>query len=227
MFRILKNIKYKLATLFLIFKMNGSASAQTPSANFESEINYYRQADIAGDLFPHPILFIGSSSIKNWKDLDSSFEGYNCLNRGFGGSTISDVIYYADDVIFNHDPKQIVLYCGENDFAKDSASAATVFLRFYDLYSLIRNKFPDVPIVYISIKPSPAKERMLYQINDYNKLIKDFVSNQTNIVYADVYSKMIGSNGQPDRSLFYEDMLHMNEKGYAVWNEALRPFLIN
>ena len=124
MFNILKNIKYKLASLLLIIKMQGVVTAQVSSGNFETEINYYRQADSTEEIPPHPVLFIGSSSIKNWIGLDSLFTGYNVINRGFGGSTIDDLIFYADDVIFNHDPRQIVIYCGENDFAKDSVAAS-------------------------------------------------------------------------------------------------------
>ncbi|MFI5171376.1 MAG: GDSL-type esterase/lipase family protein [Chitinophagales bacterium] len=227
MHRIFRNIKYKLAGLFLVFKMHGSATAQIADNNFDAEINYYKQADSSAELPAAPVLFIGSSSIKNWIGFDTCFKDIPVLNRGFGGSTLTDQIFYAEDIILKHQPQQIVMYCGENDFAQDSVSASTVFIRFYDLYQLIRNKFPEVPIVFISIKPSPSKINMLSSIREFNLLVGEFITHEQNIVYADVYSKMLNSDGKPDASLFYDDMLHMNEKGYHVWNEVVRPLIIS
>ena len=36
---------------------------------------------------------------------------------GFGGSTLVDVIRYSYHVILPYHPKQVVIYCGENDLA--------------------------------------------------------------------------------------------------------------
>lgn len=225
---ILKNIKYKIASLFLLFKVQGEANAQLTASIFEPEINYFRQVDMANKIPAHPILFIGSSSIKNWVKIDSAFEGYNVLNRGFGGSTLPDVINYAGDVILKYDPKQIVIYCGENDFANtDTISPKTVFNRFMKLYNVIRDQYPEVPIVYISLKPSPAKTNMMQKIMLYNNMVAIFSLKEKNLTYADVYSKMMAADGKPDSSLFYADKTHMNAKGYDVWNAVVRPMLIN
>lgn len=225
---ILKNIKYKIASLLLLFKVHGEADAQLTASIFEPEINYYRQVDMTNKIPVHPILFIGSSSIKNWVKMDSAFAGYSVLNRGFGGSTLPDVINYANDVILKYDPKQIIIYCGENDFANsDTISPKTVFNRFMKLYTVIREKYPEVPIVYISLKPSPAKVNMMQKIIVYNNMVALFSLKEKNLTYADVYSKMLAADGKPDSSLFYGDKLHMNEKGYDVWNGVVRPLLIN
>jgi len=210
----------------MLFKIPG-ASAQTGAANFEPEIGYYRQVDTTMGLPDKPILFAGSSSIKNWQNFDSVFNGYVVLNRGFGGCTINDVIYYADDVLLKYDPKQIVLYVGENDFAaSDSINASEVFSRFKKLYSLIRNKYPEVPVVYLSLKPSPAKYYMFSKIAAYNQQVKDFIATQQNIVFVDLFSAMLDLDGNPDPTLFYDDMTHMNLKGYAIWNNIVTPLLI-
>jgi lysophospholipase L1-like esterase len=36
---------------------------------------------------------------------------------------------------------------------------------------------------------------------------------------------MLGSDGRPRRELFLDDGLHLNDKGYAVWNAVLAPLL--
>ncbi len=228
MMKLFENIRYKIASLFLLFRIHGDVSGQmTVEGNFEPEINYYRQVDTVGQLPENPILFIGSSSIKNWIKLDSVFVGYPILNRGFGGSTFEDVINYADDVILKYDPKQIVIYCGENDFAAvDTITPEIVFSRFVNLISVIRNKYTDVPIVYISLKPSPSKINMMHKIIAFNSMVAVYSAQQNNITFANIYSRMLTPDGQPDTSYFYDDKLHMNEKGYGVWNEVVRPLLV-
>ena len=141
--------------------------------------------------------------------------------------TFEDVINYADDVILKYDPKQIVIYCGENDFAAvDTISPEIVFSRFVNLISVIRNKYTDVPIIYISLKPSPSKINMMHKIIAFNTMVAVYSAQQSNITFANIYSRMLTPDGQPDTSYFYDDKLHMNEKGYAVWNEVLRPLLV-
>ena len=44
-----------------------------------------------------------------------------------------------------------------------------------------------------------------------------------NTGFTDVYTPMLGTDGQPDASLFREDMLHMTPAGYAIWTKALAP----
>lgn len=220
-------IRYKLAGLLLLLKFHSPVSAQNAGGLFDAEINYYRGIDSIVQLPENPILFIGSSSIKNWLGFDSVFAGYPVLNRGFGGAQIYDVIYYADDVLLKYDPKQIVIYVGENDFAKsDSVSAEIVYGRFQELYLITRNKFPEVPILYLSIKPSPAKHDRMDKIKFYNHLVNDFIAMQNNITYVDVYSSMLIGDGKANRDLFYDDMTHMNANGYAVWDEMVKPLLL-
>ncbi len=104
---------------------------------------------------------MGSSSFRMWKNVQQDFPGYTIINRGFGGSSLPDVINYADEIIFPYEPKQIVIYCGENDLAaSDTVTAQMVVDRFKALFFLIRDRMPDVPVVFVSIKPSPSREKL-------------------------------------------------------------------
>ena len=221
-------IRIRLAGLLLLFRIPSGGSAQVAADTFDAEIDYYRQLDTTQQLPEHPILFIGSSSVKNWYAFDSVFSGYVVLNRGFGGSQLTDIIHYAPDVILKYDPKQIVIYAGENDFAKsDSVSASTVFSRFKELYDTIRRTYPDIPVLCMSVKPSPAKRHMMRKIETYNQLLRDFTNTESNLTFVDVYAAMLRGDGKPDRELFLSDMTHMNEKGYEAWNELLLPLLLH
>ena len=194
---------------------------------FFDEIQLFKLED---SIMPPPqnaILFVGSSSFKKWTDMQSYFPGYTVINRGFGGSALPDVIRYANDIIFRYNPKEIVIYCGENDFANDSTvSSETVFNRFKTLYNLIRGKMSDVQIVYISIKPSPSRRQYWKRMIIANEMIKNFISKQSNTSFIDVFSLMLNANNQPKPEIFLSDSLHMNANGYAIWKKAIEPYLV-
>lgn len=143
-------------TLVLSFGLS-AFQIKTEAQAFAGEIKAFKQQDSVSFPPKGAILFVGSSSFRFWTDVDQYFPGYTIINRGFGGSSFPDVIRYAPDIIFPYQPKQIVIYCGDNDFAaSDSVSSQTVFGRFKELFTLIRAKMPDVNIVFVSMKPSPT-----------------------------------------------------------------------
>ena len=108
---------------------------------FWADIQNFKKQDSVSFPSKNAILFIGSSSFTKWKDVQDYFPGYTIINRGFGGSTLLDQIRYANDIIFPYEPKQIVIYCGENDLASsDTVTAEMVVDRFKELYKMIRNK---------------------------------------------------------------------------------------
>jgi lysophospholipase L1-like esterase len=43
--------------------------------------------------------------------------------------------------------------------------------------------------------------------------------------FVDTFTPLLGPDGQPDPTLFLEDNLHLNEKGYARWKVVLEPLL--
>ena len=216
----------RILTLLLIF-LCIEAVAQNPKPAFWQDIQNFRKQDSIQAPPAHPILFIGSSSFTRWTDVQDYFPGYNILNRGFGGSTLADVLRYEEDVIFKYDPKQIVVYCGENDIASsDTITAATVFNRFQNLYSEIRAIYPNVPVVYISLKPSPSRWYLKEKAMAVNDLIEKFLKNQNNAEFVSVWNDMLGPDGKPIPGLFVEDNLHMNAKGYAIWQKKIQPVLV-
>jgi lysophospholipase L1-like esterase len=217
-------MKNLIALVCCIVVAFNSAKAQQP---FYDEIQNFKKQDSTNPPPQNAILFVGSSSFRKWTDVQSYFPGYTIINRGFGGSSLPDVIRYANDIIFPYHPKEIVIYCGENDFAaSDNTSAEMVFERFKTLYAIIRSKMPDVPVVFISIKPSPSRRKYWPKMIEANQMIKDFIGMQKNASYVDVYKPMLNEDGQPKPEIFLEDSLHMNANGYAIWQKAIQPYLI-
>ena len=216
-----------MKTGFLLVGLLVGAKLIAQQFPFYDEIRDFRKQDSLHKPAEHSILFVGSSSFRKWTDVQDYFPGYTIINRGFGGSSIPDVIRYQEDVIFKYKPEQIVFYCGENDFAaSDTVSVATVVKRFTTLFTTIRQRLPGVPFVFVSIKPSPSRIHLRSKFEEANKDIREFLSRQKNAVFVDVFPLMLDANGQPRKELFLDDMLHMKPEGYKIWQKALMPYLL-
>lgn len=205
----------------------GLASAQTPARPFEKEVAAFARQDSLQPPPSNPILLIGSSSFTKWTNVQQYFPGYAILNRGFGGSSLTDLIYFAPQILFAYSPRQIIVYCGENDLAASPpASPREVLSRFKQLYRLIRKQWPSVPIVYISIKPSPARWQLESSFVEANERLKGYIQKQNNIRFLDVHTAMLTTGGETRPELYIGDHLHMNEKGYEIWKNLLFPLLL-
>lgn len=194
---------------------------------FKEDVAAFKKQDSVSFPAAGQILFVGSSSFTMWKNVQDDFPGYEILNRGFGGSSLTDLIYYAEDVILKYNPKQIVIYCGENDFAgNDSLYPAQVADRFKQLFSIIRRRYKKVPVAYITMKPSPSRKHLMAKFNVANVMIKEFLRKKKKTKFIDVYHAMLQNDGSPREDIFLEDKLHMNAKGYAIWQKIIQPYLI-
>ena len=209
--------------IFIALIISHHTKAQPP---FYDEIQNFKKQDSINPPPQHAILFVGSSSFNLWKDVQTYFPNYTIINRGFGGSSLTDVIRYANDIIFPYHPKEIVIYCGENDLAaSDTVSVQTVFDRFKTLFEIIRSKLGNEKIVYVSIKPSPSREKLMPEMEEANQLIKEFLEREKHTAFVDVYHLMLTEEYKPIPDIFRDDSLHMNAKGYAIWQKAIEPFL--
>lgn len=220
----MKMNKAFIALLFLLSAVIDKTLAQEPP--FYDEIKAFRAQDSVQFPPKNAILFIGSSSFNFWKDMPDYFPGYTLINRGFGGSSLPDVIRYAEDIIYPYQPKQIVIYCGENDLTDDKVTPQIVLERLKTLFGMVRGKFKNIPVVYVSIKPSPSRQHLMPRMVQANRLIREFLQTQKNAVFVDVYSKMLLPDGTPRKDIFIGDNLHMNAKGYAIWKKEIEPKLI-
>jgi lysophospholipase L1-like esterase len=210
----------------LLLACNTSKPDTKTNPPFWNDIQNFKKQDSIHFPPKNAILIIGSSSFTKWTDVQEYFPGYTIVNRGFGGSTLPDQIRYANDIIFPYKPKQIVIYCGENDLASsDSVTAQMVLDRFKKLFQMIREK-TNVPIAFISLKPSPSRRHLFPKMREGNQLIKDFLATQKNAVFIDVHQKMFNTLGEPFPEIFLSDSLHMNAKGYAIWKKEIQPYLI-
>ncbi len=218
-------LSWSLSLLFVSVRMFGQSQPSVAPPPFENEIRAFKKIDSATPPPRHPILFTGSSSIRLWDSLALHFPNKPVLQRGFGGSQLSDVLRYADRLIIPYRPKQIVLYAGENDIATGNLTGRQTYARFVALFRHVRRKLPSVSFVFISIKPSPSRRKFFPETDRANGLIKQYLAKQRNARFVDIRPVMLGTNGQPVPELFKADSLHMLPAGYQRWATVLRPYL--
>jgi len=201
-----------------------TALAQTQPYPFENEIRAFEASDKTNPPPKNAILFIGSSSIRMWKTLELEFPEYHVINRGFGGSQISNSIHFAERIVIPYQPRVIVFYAGGNDI-NAGKSAETVFNDFEMFVTKVREKLPRTKIAYISIAPNPARWLQLDRIREANRLIHDYTAKHAGLSFIDVFLPMLGSDGQPKAGIYLDDKLHMNARGYAIWKRVVSEHL--
>lgn len=194
------------------------------ATRFEPDIAAFEARDALAPPPRDAILFIGSSSIRFWQTLDADFPDRVTVNRGFGGSLLPDATRFAGRVIVPYRPSAIVLYAGDNDL-NEGHSPERVADDFRAFVARVRRDLPDVPIVYLAIKPSPARAALLPLVRDANARIATIATSMRAVTFVDVASPMLDDAGVPRAELFGPDALHMNAAGYALWRRLLAPVL--
>lgn len=215
----------KLILLLSILFISANTIAQ--ENQFTNEIKAFRKQDSIQNPQDGMLLFIGSSSFRLWKDVKSDFNNQNIVNRAFGGATLLDLIYFQNDVVLKYKPKKIFIYCGENDIASsEKVTPKMVFKRYKTFYKTLRKKFPNTPIIFVSLKPAISRWHMKDRMMATNKLISQFMKGKKNATFVNIWDDMI-ENGEPRKDIYIQDNLHMNAKGYAIWVEKMNALVNN
>jgi lysophospholipase L1-like esterase len=223
----INNVMERTSACFLIVLcISAVQPVQAQQPPFYKEIQEFKKQDSLSYPPKNAILLVGSSSFTKWTDVQTYFPNHTIINRGFGGSSLPDVIRYANDIIIPYRPKQVIVYCGDNDLASsDTVTAQMVVNRFKNLFQLIRKSLPSTNITFVSIKPSPSRARLMPKMKKVNATVQSFLSKQKNVAFINVFRPMLLPDGKPKPELFVADSLHMNGKGYAIWQKAMEPYL--
>jgi lysophospholipase L1-like esterase len=200
--------------------------AQEKAHRFEDRIQKFEAEDKVNGYDPEVIFFTGSSSIVIWKSLAEDMDPLPVINRGFGGSVIPDVLYFADRYLLPHKPEIMVLYSGDNDLANDHTKAEDVLKSFKELDRYLKKKLPDTRLFFISIKPSESRKKYWLEMSMANKMLDNYMAQDPRLTFIDVASAMIDQDGNIKKDIFLSDRLHMNEKGYVIWKSVIKPYLV-
>jgi lysophospholipase L1-like esterase len=203
-----------------------SLSAQE---HWRKDIEAFRRMDSISPPAQGKILFVGSSTFHLWRDYAAYFPAFTVANRGFGGSSLRDVLYFYEYLVKPHAPKQIVVYEGDNDLYRDDYTVAQFMNDVACFVHLTQICYPDCVVCFVSIKPSPVRRNLYAKYAEANRRLKEFCE-QTNrgVHFIDVWSLMVDENDEPreNKNYFLDDRLHLNAAGYALLAEAIKPYLI-
>ena len=194
-------------------------------SRWERWINHFEDQD-AVDMPPEgAVLFVGSSSIVFWKGLQETMAPLKVINRGFGGSQMSDLNEFRDRIVTKYKPRAIVIYEGDNDVAAGK-SVDEILAAYDDFIAHVEKELPQTDICFIAIKPSIAREQMWSTMVEVNAGLRKRADKSETRCYLDIAAPMMDSDGAIKTTIFVDDGLHMNEEGYAIWNLTVRPILI-
>jgi lysophospholipase L1-like esterase len=214
-----------LLLLAVVFSLTGCQSPKVkpdPAAvKWEATIQAFESADHDAPPPKGALLLAGSSSFRMWKSAAQDFPGKQVINRGFGGSQMSDLLYYTDRIVIPYEPVEILVYEGDNDLAAGE-SPEIIFNEFKEFTRIVLKALPASKVYFVAVKPSPSRTKLMGEMSKTNRLIADYCNGKERLEFIDVFTPMLNSDGQPRAELFVADQLHMNTTGYALWTKIVR-----
>lgn len=216
-----------LIALLVVCTPAAAQVADPDPARFAKDIALFEEWDRKNAPPKDAVLFVGSSTIRLWPTAER-FPDWPVINRGFGGSHISDVNHYLDRVVLKYDARVILFYAGDNDIG-NGKSPAQVLEDYQAFVSRVRAARPDAHIIFLPVKPSLARWTLWETMRTLNEMVRKYSATQPRLHYIDVAPPMLGSDGRPRPELFIEDGLHMSAAGYDLWTglvqKAVAPLL--
>jgi lysophospholipase L1-like esterase len=209
---------------FCLLGQTAAANKQPPEVRWAKEIAAFEAADQTNPPPRDAVLFIGSSSIRLWTKLAQAFPAHKVINRGFGGSQLSDSVAFVGRIVTPYKPRLVLLYAGDNDIASGKAPEG-VLGDFKAFAGRIHAALPGTRVAYIAIKPCPAREKFLDRVKAANQLIREYCATDNRLVFVDVFTPMLTAEGRPRADLCIKDGLHPNAQCYELWASILRPVL--
>jgi lysophospholipase L1-like esterase len=200
-----------------------ATTRRTGFAVWEKDIQAFEDKDRKSPPAKGQIVFVGSSSIRAW-DTKKYFPNLVTIQRGFGGSQVADSTHFADRIVIPYAPRVVVLYSGDNDIASGK-TPQRVLEDTQAFVAKIHAALPKTRIVYVAIKPSIARWKLIEKVRQANGLIEAFARTDPLVAFVDVDKPMIGPDGLPRKELFVQDGLHLSHEGYLLWSSLVLPHL--
>jgi len=198
------------------------AEAKKPN-RWEKNIQRFEASDKIKAPPKGKVLFLGSSSIVRW-NTDKLFPGHTTINRGFGGSQISDSLEFADRILIPYQPQTVVFYAGDNDIAA-GRSPAQVVDDYKALVATAHAALPKTKFVFVAIKPSTRRWNLWGKMKQANEAVAAFSKSDPRLEYLDIASGMLGADGKPKKELLAKDGLHLSDEGYKLWTSLAEPLI--
>ncbi len=225
--RFSRNPSLYVVAGFLVVGVPALVSGQVadPDATrFENAMATFARYDAKNSFPADATVFVGSSSIVGW-DTGDRFPGMPLINRGFGGSQMSDLVHYVEETVLRYTPRTVVVYEGDNDTSAGKRSQQ-LLEDYQEFVEAVLTAQPSTRVVILSIKPSLARWNVWPEMQASNAAIEAYSQTDARVDFVDVGTAMLGADGLPRPELFVRDGLHMTPAGYDVWDEIVMEALM-
>lgn len=187
------------------------------------------------------IVLIGDSITHHWAGLNSiggedatphfkaAFEGKRVLDLGFGWDRIQNMLWRVENgELSGLSPKTIIIMAGTNNMTgtKNARTndAKEIAEGLLNLVKSVKKKCPKAKIVVMGILPRAGKnDTMRSTAKEANRYLKKFAEKK-GLDFIDLSDKFVDESGERIKPL-YRDQVHLTPSGYAIWAEALKPYL--
>ena len=175
------------------------------------------------------LLFVGDSITEGWGNnavWQKTYGPLNAANFGIGGDTTEDVLWRLENgEVDGIAPKVAVVLIGTNNFGLEGHTPDAVVKGVTAVVQTLRKKLPATKILLLAIFPRDEKPTadIRKRIKTVNEQIVKLDDRKT-VRFLDIGPKL----SNPDGSLSKEvmpDFLHLSEKGYQIWADAMGPLL--
>lgn len=171
------------------------------------------------------IVLTGSSSFARWRTMETDLAPLTVIPRGFGGSTMADVLHYLDRLVMPYKPRAVVIYEGDNDTFY-GVSPETVAGQLMRIIAKIKASLPDTRVYVLSVKPSRARVSVWGKAQETTELYKRIIASDDRLHFIDVATPFLEPDGTVMDDVFVDDGLHLNEKGNRIWATAIKSVLM-
>lgn len=225
-------IRMRTACLLLLLGIVSAPpvqAQQVPSPQrFEAEIQGFEEQDRIQRPPEGAIVLTGSSSIARWNSqAQAALAPLTVIPRGFGGSTMNDLLHYIDRVAITYRPRAILIYEGDNDTGINPPIPNEAILA--DLRAIIarvHDKLPGTRIYVLSIKPSVLRWPRWPVAQQVNAGYRQIAASDPLVYYVDVAASFLNKDGSVMTDIFVADNLHLNDLGNAIWGATIKAALM-
>ena len=193
---------------------------------WEKEIRDLEVLDQQEQYSDHAILFVGSSSIRLWKNIHEDMAPYEAIRRGYGGAHFADLIHFTGRLVAPHQVDAVVCFVANDISGSDQDLNPREVLKLFQFFvHQVREIKPQTPLFLIEITPTNSRWSVWPQIREANRLMKDYCLKEPNLYFIETAAHYLGADGKPKSELFISDQLHMNQSGYDIWKGLIKEEL--
>jgi len=177
---------------------------------------------------PPEIVFIGDSITQGWETAGREvwqrhYAKHHALDLGFNGDRTENVLWRLQhSAIDGIAPKVAVLMIGTNNGGHRGEDPRTTAAGIRRIVDEIHRRTPGTRVLLLAIFPRGEQpEDFLRSINER---VNHLIAGWSGIHFLNINAELLNADGRLSKDVM-PDLLHPNEKGYAIWQRAMEPTL--